>query len=105
MRSSEFKYDVALSFAGDKRPYVEKVAAFLRDNSVRVFYDDFEQIDFWGKDQAVHFDDVYKVYQMGTAQVRALAGVTLEFKRGSFWAIMGPSGSGKSTLLKTINPK
>jgi len=50
----------------------------------------------------VQFDDVQKVYQMGAAQVRALAGVSLKFYRGSFWAIMGPSGSGKSTLLNLL---
>jgi putative ABC transport system ATP-binding protein len=50
----------------------------------------------------VRFDDVRKVYQMGTAEVRALDGVSLRFRRGSFWAIMGPSGSGKSTLLNLL---
>jgi putative ABC transport system ATP-binding protein len=39
---------------------------------------------------------------MGAAVVNALAGVTIDFKRGSFWAIMGPSGSGKSTMLNLL---
>jgi putative ABC transport system ATP-binding protein len=40
-----------------------------------------------------------KVYGEGHAAVRALDGVSVEFERGRFSAIMGPSGSGKSTLL------
>jgi putative ABC transport system ATP-binding protein len=45
--------------------------------------------------------DVWKSYGEGVDQTRvdALAGVTVEFARGQFTAIMGPSGSGKSTLL------
>jgi putative ABC transport system ATP-binding protein len=50
----------------------------------------------------VRLENVRKVYQMGQAQVHALAGVDLVFRRGSFWAIMGPSGSGKSTMLNLL---
>jgi putative ABC transport system ATP-binding protein len=46
--------------------------------------------------------DAVKIYGEGAAQVRALDGVTSEFPRGRFTAIMGPSGSGKSTLLHCI---
>ena len=45
---------------------------------------------------------VTKVYQMGEAQVRALAGVTVAFDSGGFYAIMGASGSGKSTMLNLL---
>ena len=46
--------------------------------------------------------DVTKVYRLGGQDVKALAGVTLEFRQGDFVAIMGSSGSGKSTLLNLL---
>jgi len=52
--------------------------------------------------EIVRLEDAYKIYQMGTQEVKALAGVTLSFKKGSFWAIMGPSGSGKSTMMNIL---
>ncbi|UOQ96317.1 TIR domain-containing protein [Hymenobacter sp. 5317J-9] len=56
----DFKYDVTLSFAGEDREYVERVAHFLSDNGIKVFYDKFEEADLWGKDLGVHFDYVYR---------------------------------------------
>lgn len=50
----------------------------------------------------VLLENVTKVYQIGPVQVRALAGVSVTFASGSFWAIMGASGSGKSTMLNLL---
>src|SRR3989339_44578 len=50
----------------------------------------------------VRFDNLYKIYEMGSQQVRALNGVSLSIAKGSFWAIMGPSGSGKSTMMNIL---
>jgi putative ABC transport system ATP-binding protein len=52
--------------------------------------------------QIVTLQNAEKIYQMGEQQVRALAGITVSFKHGSFWAIMGPSGSGKSTMMNIL---
>ena len=53
-------------------------------------------------DALVRLENVTKIYQVGLTEVRALAGVTISFDSGSFWAIMGPSGSGKSTMLNLL---
>jgi putative ABC transport system ATP-binding protein len=51
---------------------------------------------------AVAAVDLVKVYGTGDAAVRALDGVSVEFARAAFTAIMGPSGSGKSTLMHCL---
>jgi hypothetical protein len=56
---TEFKYDVALSFAGEDRQVVEAIADDLRGRGVRVFYDDFDRTKLWGKDLQEHFVNVY----------------------------------------------
>jgi putative ABC transport system ATP-binding protein len=46
--------------------------------------------------------EITKRFGEGDAAVDALRGVTVDFTRGSFTAIMGPSGSGKSTLMHIL---
>jgi len=53
-------YDVALSFAGEQRAYVEQVAAGLRERGVAVFYDGYEQALLWGKNLYDHLTDLYE---------------------------------------------
>lgn len=53
------RYDVALSFAGEERPYVDELAERLRAEDVNVFYDLFEEAALWGRDLTEAFDDVF----------------------------------------------
>ncbi len=53
-------------------------------------------------DLAARAVDAVKIYGEGSATVRALDGVTVDFPVGRYTAIMGPSGSGKSTLLHCL---
>ena len=50
----------------------------------------------------VEADRLERTYESGTAPVAALAGLSLQVRRGEFLAVMGPSGSGKSTLLNIL---
>ena len=52
--------------------------------------------------EIIRLEDAHKIYLMGNQQVNALAGVSVSFTRGSFWAVMGPSGSGKSTMMNIL---
>jgi putative ABC transport system ATP-binding protein len=53
-------------------------------------------------DPIVTATDVRRRFGEGDAAVDALAGVSVDFERGRFSAIMGPSGSGKSTLMHIL---
>ena len=50
----------------------------------------------------IEIKDVYKIYNPGENEVRALDGVNLTINEGEFVAIIGQSGSGKSTLMNAL---
>ena len=54
-----WRWDVALSFAGAQRDYVEQVARALKARGVRCFYDADEQIELWGKYLAEELPAIY----------------------------------------------
>lgn len=47
--------------------------------------------------------DIHKVYHTSSGDVPALNGVSYDFEKGLFYAIIGRSGSGKSTLLHILS--
>ena len=57
--TDEFEYDIALSFAGEDRAVVERVATGLKNREIRVFYDKFERAALWGKTLYEHLADLY----------------------------------------------
>lgn len=60
MEDNRFKYDVALSFSGDDRPYVKEVANLLIANGIKVFYDESEKESYWGKNLYIHLQRIYR---------------------------------------------
>ncbi|MEN6466835.1 MAG: ABC transporter ATP-binding protein [Syntrophaceae bacterium] len=52
--------------------------------------------------QLIEIKDLYKIYNLGDSEVRALDGVSTTINKGEFLAIMGPSGSGKSTFMNIL---
>nr|MBC8193822.1 ATP-binding cassette domain-containing protein [FCB group bacterium] len=50
----------------------------------------------------IQVKDLYKIYQMGNSEVRALDGVSVSIEQNEYVSIMGPSGSGKSTLMNLL---
>jgi len=56
---SNHKFDVALSFAGEQRDYVDRVAHLIQSSGYVVFYDEFYKSQLWGKDLTEYFQQVY----------------------------------------------
>ncbi len=58
--SSLYEYDVALSFAGEQRAEVRKLAECLKEAGLSFFYDEYEKSTLWGKNLYDHLSDVYQ---------------------------------------------
>lgn len=56
----ETKFDIALSFAGEDRSYVDQVATLLKQKGISVFYDLFEDANLWGKNLYDYLSDIYQ---------------------------------------------
>lgn len=59
MKNKQYKYFVALSFAGEQRAYVEQVSKELSRLNIKHFYDYNEQESLCGKDLAQYLSKLY----------------------------------------------
>ena len=59
IRTSQYPYDVAVSFAGDIRQTVEEFVRALQDRGLTVFYDFDQQAQLWGQDLRLLLGQVY----------------------------------------------
>lgn len=50
----------------------------------------------------IEFRNIYKIYQVGDSEVRAVDDISFKIEKGEFVAIVGQSGSGKSTCMNII---
>ena len=57
--SRDYEYDVCFSFAGEDRLYVGEVAKLVQNYGVRVFYDEFQEVNLWGRDLYEYLADIY----------------------------------------------
>ena len=54
-----YKYDVAISFAGEDRNVARQIAQLLEAHELKIFFDEFELATLWGKDLYEYLADVY----------------------------------------------
>lgn len=56
----QVEFDIALSFAGEDREYVDQVAHILKGKGISLFYDKFEEANLWGKNLYDYLSDIYQ---------------------------------------------
>ncbi|HLK60268.1 MAG TPA: TIR domain-containing protein [Chthonomonadaceae bacterium] len=57
---SIYKYDLAISFAGEQRSIAESLASRLDASGYSIFYDQFETAQLWGTELPVKLGDIYE---------------------------------------------
>ena len=93
---STYKYDVALSFAGEQRYYVDVVARALFDYDLSIFYDELESAELWGTDGIEEFSRRY-----GEEAYRVVMFISGDYVRKGWPSIERRSTFGR--LLKEPN--
>jgi hypothetical protein len=52
-------YDIAISFAGEDREIAKKISDLIKQKNYKVFYDEYEKSNLWGKDLYSYLSEVY----------------------------------------------
>ena len=86
-----WRWDVALSFAGAQRGYVEQVAQALKARRLRCFYDADEQIELWGRYLA---EELPAIYGEQAAAVVMFVSAEYAARSGPGWSA-GPRWPGR----------
>ena len=60
MQAHGYEFDIGLSFAGEQRGYVERVAEELNYRGISVYYDADDQANLWGRDLGQYFKEVFQ---------------------------------------------
>lgn len=79
MTNEAYEYEVALSFAGKQRDYVRNVAEVLKTNGVNFYFDEYDEIEMWGKFMPDHFQKV-----MGDKSKYAVVFISKEYKENFY---------------------
>jgi hypothetical protein len=56
----QYEFDMAVSFAGEDRAYVNDIAEAVKSGGVKVFYDEDYEVEAWGQDGVEYFTNVYQ---------------------------------------------
>lgn len=88
-------YEAALSFAGEQREYVQRVAAGLEAAGVPYFFDERAAIAMWGEDLVVYLDRVY----------RQSSRFAVVFVSDAYAAKVWPRAEFRSALARAIEEK
>lgn len=59
-RVTDHDFDIAVTFAGEDRDFVEAVVSLVKAAGFKVFYDEDQKYEFWGQDLTEYFPDVYE---------------------------------------------
>ncbi|QNE34403.1 TIR domain-containing protein [Leifsonia shinshuensis] len=60
MEEIEYDFDVAVTFAGEDRDFVEEIVRLVQADGFSVFYDEDSKVATWGEDLTEYFSNVYE---------------------------------------------